>query len=130
MLEKRIAVEANIIPQIYDEEAAVASAESSTSGQFLFFREVRNEYRERLNLSSKSTTIAAVPNKRNGNDSGSTAIISGKNKERHQRKMRILRPKKDRKCSTGCNNCATPTAGFMSKKSKNVHFNLNMLWRP
>ncbi|KRX22818.1 hypothetical protein T07_13059 [Trichinella nelsoni] len=43
MLKKRIAVEANIIPQIYDEKAVVPSAEPSASGQFSFFREVRNE---------------------------------------------------------------------------------------
>ncbi|KRX70442.1 hypothetical protein T06_6950 [Trichinella sp. T6] len=42
--------------------------------------------------------------------------------ERYQRKMRILRPKKDRECSTGCSNCATPTAGFMSKNFQKCTF--------
>ncbi|KRX62278.1 hypothetical protein T09_10465 [Trichinella sp. T9] len=46
----RSAEEAKTIPQIYDEEAAVASAEPSTSGQFPFFREVRNAmYNHRAN---------------------------------------------------------------------------------
>ncbi|KRY29747.1 hypothetical protein T01_1340 [Trichinella spiralis] len=36
-LKKRSAEEAKTIPQIYDEEAAAASAELSTSGQFPFF---------------------------------------------------------------------------------------------
>ncbi|KRY64530.1 hypothetical protein T4A_12378 [Trichinella pseudospiralis] len=42
MLKKRSAEEAKTIPQIFDEEAAAASAESSTSGQFPFFREIRS----------------------------------------------------------------------------------------
>ncbi|KRZ52314.1 hypothetical protein T02_5518 [Trichinella nativa] len=42
------AEEAKTIPQIYDEEAAVSSAEPSTSGQFPFFREVRSAmYKQR-----------------------------------------------------------------------------------
>ncbi|KRY13490.1 hypothetical protein T12_14761 [Trichinella patagoniensis] len=50
ILKKRSAEEAKTIPQIYDEEAAVASAEPSTSGQFPFFREVRNAmYNQRAN---------------------------------------------------------------------------------
>ncbi|XP_003382181.1 putative myosin-Va [Trichinella spiralis] len=42
ILKKQSAEEAKTIPQIYDEEAAVSSAEPSTSGQFPFFREVRS----------------------------------------------------------------------------------------
>ncbi|KRX72420.1 hypothetical protein T06_14287 [Trichinella sp. T6] len=50
ILKKRSAEEAKTIPQIYNEEAAVASAEPSTSGQFPFFREVRNAmYNQRAN---------------------------------------------------------------------------------
>ncbi|KRX11343.1 hypothetical protein T07_8050, partial [Trichinella nelsoni] len=42
LLKERSAEEAKTIPQIYDEEAAVASAEPSTSGRFSFCREVMN----------------------------------------------------------------------------------------
>ncbi|KRZ07016.1 hypothetical protein T4B_6828 [Trichinella pseudospiralis] len=50
MLKKRSAEEAKTIPQIYDEEAAAANAEPPTSGQFLFFREVRSAmYKQRAN---------------------------------------------------------------------------------
>ncbi|KRZ21356.1 hypothetical protein T4C_13633, partial [Trichinella pseudospiralis] len=50
MLKKRSAEEAKTMPQIYDEEAAAANAEPPTSGQFLFFREVRSAmYKQRAN---------------------------------------------------------------------------------
>ncbi|KRZ05456.1 hypothetical protein T11_8735 [Trichinella zimbabwensis] len=42
VLKKRSAEETKSIPQIYDEEAAAASAEPSTSGQLKFFEEDRN----------------------------------------------------------------------------------------
>ncbi|KRZ11508.1 hypothetical protein T11_6820 [Trichinella zimbabwensis] len=39
---KNGAVESKTIPQIYDEEAAAASTEPSTCGQFPIFKEVRS----------------------------------------------------------------------------------------
>ncbi|KRY74257.1 hypothetical protein T4A_6777 [Trichinella pseudospiralis] len=50
MLKKRSAEEAKTIPQIYDEEAAAASAEPSTSCQFPFFRKGKSAmYKQRAN---------------------------------------------------------------------------------
>ncbi|KRY80948.1 hypothetical protein T4D_13321 [Trichinella pseudospiralis] len=49
MLRKRSAEKAKTIPQIYDEEAAAASAEPSTSGQFTFLKDVRRAmYKQRV----------------------------------------------------------------------------------
>ncbi|KRZ68666.1 hypothetical protein T10_3221 [Trichinella papuae] len=64
-----------------------------------------------LETCSKSSTTAASPSKesdgRDGNDSGSTAIVSGENIEKHQKKMRIFQQKKDKKCNSRCSNCST-----------------------
>ncbi|KRX63135.1 hypothetical protein T06_9703 [Trichinella sp. T6] len=48
ILKKGSAEEPKTIPQFYDEEAAAASADSSTSGQFPFFKDVRSAmYKQR-----------------------------------------------------------------------------------
>ncbi|KRZ01243.1 hypothetical protein T11_439 [Trichinella zimbabwensis] len=41
LLKKRTAEEIKPLPTIYDEEASAATAESSTSGQFLVYKRVR-----------------------------------------------------------------------------------------
>ncbi|KRY74206.1 hypothetical protein T4A_9277 [Trichinella pseudospiralis] len=57
MLKKRSAEEAKTIPQIYDEEAAAASAEPSTSCQFPFFRKGKSAmYKQRANRFSRLPT--------------------------------------------------------------------------
>ncbi|KRZ65489.1 hypothetical protein T10_4856 [Trichinella papuae] len=49
MMNKRSAEESKTFPQSYEEEAAAASTEPSTCGQFLLFKEVRSVmYKQRV----------------------------------------------------------------------------------